>query len=241
MEIMEKIKQDYEKAIKNATDTQHEFAVKFMKEHNFDISDKTICEFGVCTGHSMLYTTTFFDKYNIYPYNFLGFDSFVGLPETGIKATQEQIAQGYWVKGQFSATSYLNVDSVEKAKEIIMKRFVKPKTKIELIDGYFCNSLNDNILNKFHKICWLDVDCDLYQSAADVLNFVFKNNLVETGTIVSYDDWSDGEEGECLAHKEISKKYNVEFENIFRNNVGQNVFIIKNIGGIILPGEDNGL
>lgn len=224
--ILKKIDDFYRKALDNNNmNPQYELAIKYMKEAGFDIKNKTICEFGVFCGNTMVYTHELFNKYNIYPYNYLGFDSFVGLPETGITGTQEQIKNGLWVKGQFSAQSFMQVDNVDNVKDIILKRILNKKTIIELIDGYYADVLNSNILNKFHKICWIDIDSDLYESAREILNFVFSNNLVEKNSLISYDD------GEKSAHKEIEELYNVDFKEIPCGDNSTCLFIIKNIGG----------
>lgn len=224
--ILKKIEDFYSGALdNNDINPQYEFAVKYMKENNFDIKDKTICEFGVFCGNTMVYTHELFNKYNIYPYNYLGFDSFVGLPETGVTGTQEEIKNGLWIKGQFSAQSFMQVDDIDSIKNIILKRIPNKKTTIELIDGFYSDSLNSNILNKFHKICWVDIDSDLYESAREILDFIFLNNLVEKNSLISYDD------GEKIAHKEIEELYNVDFKEILCGNNSTRLFIIKNIGG----------
>lgn len=71
---------------------------------------------------------------------------------------------------------------------------------------------------------YVDIDCDLYISSIQALDWIFKNKLAKVGTIIGYDDWwvdscSAGagnlhplDTSEGRAHLEITEKYNIEFE-----------------------------
>ena len=51
---------------------------------------------------------------------------------------------------------------------------------------------------------YLQIDCDLYVSAYQALDWMLANKLVVAGTIIGYDDWTTGGEGgEAQAHHEV--------------------------------------
>jgi hypothetical protein len=58
---------------------------------------------------------------------------------------------------------------------------------------------------------YINVDCDLYISARTVLDWIFKNNLWQHGTVLRYDDWFPNMiSGEEKAHNEKCSEYNVK-------------------------------
>jgi hypothetical protein len=90
-----------------------------------------------------------------------------------------------------------------------------------IIDGWFNETLTPEFSKSLdQKIGLLHIDCDIYTSAYDALDFCFKNNLMESGSVIMYDDWGgyleklgpghEFEAGEGLAHKEIMEKYGIE-------------------------------
>ena len=83
---------------------------------------------------------------------------------------------------------------------------------------------------------FIDVNCDLYISTIQALNWVFKHNLAKKGTLILYDDWQNTPfgEGESLAHMQIAEKYMVQFEIAWHDwtNCHLVVFRVKSIGKV---------
>ena len=64
----------------------------------------------------------------------------------------------------------------------------------------------------------MEIDCDLYVSSVQALDFMFRNRLIVSGTLIGYDDWwvvpcvaknrwiSALEVDEGLAHAEMAKR-----------------------------------
>lgn len=173
---------------------------------------RSYVEFGVFGGESMSQIYDLYEEYIKYPEsNFYGFDSFVGLPQE----TVDKNNPSYWTVGH---PACLKLSLSNDQKTTIFERLNKPRVK--LIDGWFCDTLTDTLADemKNQKIGFLHIDCDLYSSAYEALDFCFKNDLLESGSVIMYDDWAgyheklgEGHEFECgegLAHKQIMEKYN---------------------------------
>jgi hypothetical protein len=61
---------------------------------------------------------------------------------------------------------------------------------------------------------YVDIDCDLYVSTYQALDWLFSSKLIVPGTLIGYDDWcltTLGTAGESRAHIEIARKYKVKF------------------------------
>ena len=79
---------------------------------------------------------------------------------------------------------------------------------------------------------FIDIDCDLYASTKEALDWAFKAKIAQPGTLIGYDDWwtlsCDAEHlfatsdpvghpllsGEGRAHLEITRAYGVRFRCI---------------------------
>ncbi len=106
-----------------------------------------------------------------------GFDSFEGLPEDW--------RNGY-EKGQFSKDDLPNVNE-----------------NVNLIKGWFSESLPDFISQHKETVSFVHVDCDLYSSTKTIFNSI---NTFTSGTIIVFDEFFNypgWEENEYLAFKEF--------------------------------------
>lgn len=188
------------------TPTAHPESKRRIVASNVEfLRGKSLIEFGVYRGGSLAEFTHLYDEFGIEK-KFFGFDSFVGLP----KETEDANNPDYWHEGGFNDVSFDGV------KQMLPHVKIKP--------GFFKDSLNDETLAEVrqHEIGILHVDCDLYSSTIDVLEWVIQNNLLVDGTIVIYDDWGghyyhkvgEYECGEGRAHKEMCEKYDLDFEFI---------------------------
>ena len=137
------------------------------------------CEFGVYKG------ATFIHAYKsmsllFRSMRFFAFDSFGGLPEP----------KGLDAKDGYSS-SFKKNDFAFSQKDF-EKNLHKEKVnfkKITIVPGWFkdtlCHDLGKKINLKKIAVAW--IDCDLYESAVPVLNFI--TPFLVPGSVVVFDDW----------------------------------------------------
>jgi hypothetical protein len=108
---------------------------------------------------------------------FFAFDSFEGLPASeGIDKMSDDFFAG---KYSFSEDDF-------RAK--IADHGV-PKEKSVIVPGWYNQSCTEETIRKhsMKKAAVVHIDCDLYESTRDALNFV--TPLLTDGTIIIFDDW----------------------------------------------------
>lgn len=199
-------------------------------------------QFGVWTCRSMVDMI----RMNLNIDKYFGFDSFEGLPDEPNENIYEDIkAYGItdWCKGMYSSKDWFKVNSIQQAMENsyhLLSHFA-PREKIVLVDGYWETVLTDE-LAKQHNMgpaLYIDIDGDIYTSALHALDFVFRNKIVQPGTLIGYDDWGTPghktfQTGESRAHKEITEKHNVQWHEVFSLGSGeihvQKLFQVKSYG-----------
>lgn len=153
-------------------------------------------EFGLYKGFLFFKAQQIVKKIGIHKdMHFFGFDSFLGLPEVRNLDAGSQFKKGMY--------SY----DYERVRTALDKRDVD-WSNTYLIKGYYAETLSDEFLLKkypFRKAKVILIDCDLYESTKDVLNFIRK--YLQDGTVVIMDDWNcfDGDDsrGERLALREF--------------------------------------
>jgi hypothetical protein len=179
---------------------------KFLINSNKDfLCGKSLLEFGVWSGASLTQFSNLYDEYGLEK-KFFGFDSFEGLPPEELDENNPE----YWKPGLFSDTS--------------LEEIQKKLPFVNLKKGWFKDTLNDQTLKEVSKtkVGIFHIDCDIYTSTIQVLEWIAKNNLLVSGSLVIYDDWGghyqkgvgEFECGEGKAHKEICEKYNLNFDFI---------------------------
>jgi len=183
----------------------------------FDYNLTDIYEFGVYSGESVWDIKNIYDHNNIPIRKFFCFDSFVGLPEE----TKEPMAQDCWKKGAFNACEKFNVtnvqDCIQATDKLIKQNSRWNNTDLIYIPGFFEDSLTDDLVVKhdMKPAAFVDIDADIYSSTYTALDFLFRNKLVQRGTIIAYDDWGGTPgwkkcaDGESRAHEEICNKYKI--------------------------------
>jgi Methyltransferase domain len=124
-----------------------------------------------------------------------GFDSFEGLPETWRPGFE---------KGVFNKNG--NLPDVN--------------SNVELIKGWFNETLPDFIKSQNKKVSFLHIDCDLYSSAKYILN-TLKDHL-DNDCVVIFDELVnypgfDGDTGELKAFYEFINENIVDYEWIGMN------------------------
>lgn len=182
-----------------------EFRKKQVKENKDFLSNKLFLEFGVFQGNSILEYYSAYQESEITP-SFFGFDAFKGLPE-------EKLDQhSPWKTGDFNLNGHINPELLNKEG-------------MEIIPGWFNETLNADTKKKFKrkKAGLVHIDCDIYTSTLEVLEFLVTNNILADGALIVYDDWGAWKQAhltednaydvaEGRAHKEIAEKYGLKFE-----------------------------
>lgn len=156
-------------------------------------------EFGVFKGETLVKAFHAAQAENLKSMKFYAFDSFKGLPEIeGVDAD----GFCYFSKGDYAC-------SIDEFKKYILKQGVD-LDKIEIIPGWYNEILNEETKKKLpiRKASLVWIDCDLYESAVFVLDFI--TDYVCDGTILYFDDWfsfrGDPNRGEERAFREWLKK-----------------------------------
>lgn len=118
-----------------------------------------------------------------------GFDSFEGIPEHW----------GIMPKG------YFKLDSLPEVR-----------SNVKLIAGLFQETLESFLTEHPERIAFIHMDADLYSSTKYVLLTLARNNRLERGSVIQFDelfnymDW--WKEGEYKAFLEFAEQFKVEFE-----------------------------
>lgn len=195
------------------------FRKTLVSENKTFLDDKLYLEFGVMNGNSLLDYYQNYKKNNLKGH-FFGFDSFLGLPE------EKSDVHSPWKTGQFTVNGKINPNLLSNKD-------------INIVDGWFSDTLNDSLIPKFKnkKIGIAHIDCDIYTSTVEVLEFIVKNNLLCDGSLIVYDDWGaykasglsksfEYKVAEARAHKEIVEKYDLNFKLVRKEIIDPAFYII---------------
>jgi len=180
-------------------------------------SNGQFLETGVCTGNSANLMLEHLKSANFSAY--FGFDSFIGLP-----APRNEWISPDWHEGSFDAVEHFKAASVDDVKTIIHNLLDPHGVPITLIDGWYSDTLNQDTIKKFgiNKASYVNIDVDYYSSTIEVLDFLFKYDLLMENTVIRYDDWLSGPEWQTCNSKAHLEKIN-EYGILF-NRIGTNVF-----------------
>ena len=167
--------------------------------------DGYVAEFGVFQGASLNFIAERLPQKTIY-----GFDSFYGLPEDW----------SGWEKPRGSFD--------------LQGRLPNVFSNVELINGYFKDSLPKWIKNNTGPFGLLVIDCDIYSSTNDILNNINLNQLQE-GTLILFDEYFgyiNWRNHEFKAWQEFVKKHNIDYEYLAINHL-QVLIKINKVGSKI--------
>ena len=160
-----------------------------------------VMEFGVWQGRTIARISRYFSKQTVW-----GFDSFVGLPEAWFTKSS-QLGPSHPV-GKFALNGELPISI----------------PNVELVTGWFCDTIPVWLEQNSGDICFLHIDSDLYSSALTVLTLL--NDRIVPGTVIVFDEmypWAIydrydlWEQGEFKALGEWISNYNREFVPLFRS------------------------
>ena len=141
---------------------------KILYNLNLDKIEGDIIEFGVFTGSSFRHIINIEKKYRK-DTRYFGLDSFEGFPESD---------HPFFVKNQYVA----NYKKVKKIENII-------PNKIEIFKGFFSEILEKNEKLKKSNFKFVHLDCDLYISAIDPIEFI--SNKLVVGAYIMIDDFTN--------------------------------------------------
>ena len=201
--------------LERATDSSCEYIENNMAHvksvnTNFKVMDEALShvkieglklEFGVFSGRTINHIAEFFKKDKIY-----GFDSFEGLPE-------------FWR------------DGFDKGFFDVKNNLPKVSENVELVKGWFNETLPGFVQDKRENVAFLHVDCDLYSSTKTIFKELAP--FIVSGTVIVFDEYFNypgWQQGEFKAFQEFVAQYHVEYEYITYNNRHEQVaLIIKKI------------
>lgn len=189
-----------------------------------------ILEFGVGSGRSLKKIVDYFKQLNCQHPVIHGYDSWRGLPAE--KAGLEHFSK-------FTPGSYI----YDMPDETTLRQLWS-------FTNLFLYRVEFNDLSDIHRL-YLDlnallihIDCDLYISTQQALDWCFKNKIVKSHTLIAFDEYSstDNISGEQLAWWEIQNKYNVDTEMIWWNkyidkDTGKK--ITQNVWEVLAIGDSN--
>lgn len=177
-------------------------------------------EFGLYRGFTFWSAQQFMRTLGNESIRFVGFDSFQGLPKPrGVDTYRDDFVEGQFRAGYDYVRGKLNEHGVDWSRTL-------------LIPGFFADSLTPECkkLHGLRRAAVVLVDCDLYESATQVLAFV--DDLLLDGGFVIFDDWNafdaDDEKGERRAFREfLASRTHWSAEPLFAYGVHGQVFRMK--------------
>ena len=125
-------------------------------------------EFGIFKGKSLYHSVKVAKKMDLYSsIRFWGLDSFKGFPVEN--------------------HNFYKSENFISSKEKIKKSFTKYKN-VKIIEGYFEESVELDLLKSIDKISFVFIDCDIYESADIAFNFI--KDKISPGGFVMIDDFT---------------------------------------------------
>jgi hypothetical protein len=184
----------------------------------------TCLEFGVNKGNTYCYQAgqilTRYPKSSL-----IGFDSWQGLPEE---------TAGVWAPERHSLGE-LAVQKGEVLERLRHIGAVPDDTRFRFVDGFFSESLTDQLRSEIRDLVFINVDVDIHRSTLELLDFV--RPLLRPGVVLYWDDWKDPRDespqawGEHLAWTEwYSRQNGLHVETIEINPVNQRSMVVTQVG-----------
>ena len=184
---------------------------RYLSDERVDIN---IIEFGVGGGGTACFFLQAGNANDVKINSYYGFDSFEGLQLT---KPEDEIR---WKNGEFAS-------SETRAVKLINK-FSKSKTNIKIKKALY-SELDQNDLPKYLGQTLLHIDCDLYSSTIEALNFI--KEKLKKGTIILLDDYfsglSVGIKGEKKAIEDFCIQNNLKLTKWFQYAQNGMVFIVN--------------
>lgn len=180
-----------------------------------------IAEFGTCSGYSSSFLSNalaFYSKTMVKHETLHGtggrklhlFDSFQGFPKANKKEDIDSphVSSGAWGEGTAKG---LNSSQLKD----LCCQFINNK-QISLYEGWYKDTLPKISLDTTFAL--LHMDCDLYESTFEVLEYLFSNNLVSEGAQLLFDNWfsnrASKQFGEQKAWNDINEIFDISYTNL---------------------------
>lgn len=137
------------------------------------------------------------------------FDSFEGLPDatTEIDARSPHVRSGVWAPGS----------CVGLTKEQLFQRVaeIMEPSRIRIFEGWFRDTLPTVPQETVYAL--VHIDSNLYESARDVLDYLFGHKMIAEGALLLFDNWNcnrgSPEFGERRAWSESVGKYRIRYSD----------------------------
>ena len=156
-------------------------------------------EFGVYNGTSLVCMSKALEAMGLDHVRLVGFDSFQGFPPTA--AVEDG---GRWQPGRCHSTQ-------EFTTAVLHHEGVDP-SRVTLVPGWFSETLNEQTARdlRIDKASVIMIDCDLYSSTRDALEFCAP--LIQDEALILFDEWSprsleDKNMGERRAFAEFLRRH----------------------------------
>jgi len=151
-------------------------------------------EFGIFKGFSLWYACTLSKFFEANELSIYGFDSFEGLPNSPVDNSKPAFGEGHYCS---------SLEFVEnKLKELNVIDMVS------IFEGFYSADHFNKIDSDFQDVSICVIDCDVYESCVEVLNFI-KPHL-RNGSILLFDDYNcfleDDNHGERRALSEFENE-----------------------------------
>lgn len=141
-------------------------------------------EYGCHRGRTFRMALTEARRHNLNEMRFWAFDSFEGLPDP---VTETSVSK--WTRGTLR-TSESQFRDLVNAHGIYVDR-------VRTVEGYYSDSLTRTLQQRFideeARIALVTVDCDLYESAVPVFDFI--EPVLQDGAVIYMDDLFVGNRG----------------------------------------------
>lgn len=196
---------------------QHEKSCKYLAEAVGIANLGDYLEFGVCHGTSMNCMNQVLASHKMKNVRLFGFDSFEGMPES----TKSE--DGSWYPGQFKS-------ELDETRFFLTKNGIDWK-KTWLTKGWFSDTLTENFKkeHQLKKASIIMIDCDIYSSAKESLNFCA--SLILDKTIIIFDDWnSDNLADQNQAEKQAFTEFLQENPHLHAEEFGEYKYLGRTNG-----------
>jgi len=158
-----------------ALEDSYNQALQLLKSKGVELGD--YLEFGVYCGASLACMHRTLQRTRINHVRLFGFDSFEGFPDIA-----KYDDGGAWQPGDFrfdykSTRKFLTLSGVDWGRVFLTKGFFSDTLKSDLIRRH-----------RINKASLIMVDCDLYTSSKEALNFCAP--LIKDHAVIFFDDWN---------------------------------------------------
>lgn len=210
----------------------------------------SIFEFGTLGGDSSRHILLGLKSIGIPCKTFYAFDKFDGLPMEKAEPIWEPSWDAEKRPEIYSLKARAGLSTTEQCVQYVKGHIATADRDVDVIvvPGLFSDVMNNDFMETHlpEPAFIVSVDCDIYSSTIEALDWMFENKLVVPGTYFIYDDWGgtphqNFDHGESRAHREVADKYKVKFKHLetmgnlmnnltFRSTSIARMFVVESIG-----------